>query len=63
MAKRRRSSIPQKQQRPDISFSVTSAYVNRMITAIMTAGGEELKSDYGFNEDQLDRWFAGSLIE
>ena len=56
MARRRRSSIPQKQQRPDISFSVTSAYVNRMITAIMTAGGAVLKEDYGFSEEQLGEW-------
>ena len=56
MVRRRRSSIPQKQQRPDISLSVTSAYVNRMITAIMTAGGAVLKEDYGFSEEQLGEW-------
>ena len=36
--------------------TVTSAYVNRIIMAIMTAGGEVLKSDYGFSEEQLGEW-------
>src|SRR3990170_1678172 len=56
MARRRRSSIPKKEQSPEVSLSVTSAYVNRIIMAIMTAGGEVLKSDYGFNEEQLGEW-------
>jgi len=56
MARRRRSSIPKKEQSPEVSLSVTSAYVNRIITAIMAAGGAVLKEDYGFSEEQLGEW-------
>ena len=56
MGRRRRSNIPKKQQRSDLSLSVTSAYVNRIITAIMTAGGAVLKEDYGFSEEHLGEW-------
>jgi len=55
MARRRRLKIS-KEQSPEVSLSVTSAYVNRIITAIMTAGGAVLKEDYGFSEEQLGEW-------
>ena len=57
MTRRRRASMKRNQaSSPDVSLSVTSAYVNRIITAIMTAGGEVLKNDYGFGEEQLGEW-------
>ena len=55
MARRRRLKIS-KEQSPEVSLSVTSAYVNSIITAIVMAGGAVLKEDYGFSEEQLGEW-------
>ena len=36
--------------------TIISANVNRLIMAIMTAGGKVLKEEYGFNEETIGEW-------
>ena len=36
--------------------TIISANVNRLIVAIMTAGGKVLKEEYGFNEETIGEW-------